>query len=186
MQPMRAPWALALIVFGAALCAPAWAEESWTLSDFYDAHNDIRVRIAAVKTAQGDQLKIHAASNESRVWATFLPSAKAPRLDPSASLSWWCGTDGRHRSREAVTQQLAERCDEQPSSLYHGGSHYVSFVLEYADGLDAPTGPVAALQACKGSLSLGYLDADGSLTETTVVLRGAQAAIAEVADIVRR
>ncbi|MCF7978520.1 MAG: hypothetical protein K9L82_10965 [Chromatiaceae bacterium] len=107
MQPMRASWRLALIVFGLVLCAAAWAQEPWTLSDFYEARNDIRVRIAAVKNAQGDQLKLHAASNESRVWVTFLPSAKAAALDPSASLSWWCSADGQHRSRDTVTQQLA-------------------------------------------------------------------------------
>ena len=94
MQPMRAPWRLALIVLGVALCAGAWAQETWTLSDFYDARNDIRVRIAAVKNAQGDQLKLHAASNESRVWVTFLPATTAPALDATATpvlVVWRCG-----------------------------------------------------------------------------------------------
>ncbi|MBK1619341.1 hypothetical protein CKO42_13010 [Lamprobacter modestohalophilus] len=186
MQPMRATWRLALIVFGMALCAAAWAQEPWTLSDFYDDLNDIRVRIAAVQNAQGDQLKIHAASNESRVWVTFLPSAKAPALDSTASLSWWCGDEGQRHSRETLTQLLAERSGERPSSLYHAGAYYVSFVLEHRDGLDAPTGPIAALQACESSLSLAYLDADGGLAETAFELAGAQAAIAEVADVVRR
>jgi hypothetical protein len=169
-----------------AFCAAAWAQEPWTLSDFYDARNDIRVRIAAVKNAQGDQLKIHAASNESRVWVTFLPSATAPALDSSASLAWWCDDEGPRRSRNAVTRQLAERSGEPPSSLYHAGKHYVSFVLEHADGLDALTGPIAALQACEGRLRLGYRDADGGLAETAFALAGARATIAEVADIVRR
>jgi hypothetical protein len=186
MQPMRAPWRLALIVLGVALCSGAWAQETWTLSEFYDARNDIRVRIAAVKNAQGDQLKFHAASNESRVWVTFLPSATAPALDSTASLDWWCDDGGPRRSREAVTHQLAQRSGEPPSSLYHADAHYVSFVLEYADGLDALTGPIAALQACEGRLSLGYLDADGRLAETAFALGGAAAAIAEVADVVRR
>ncbi|MBK5929178.1 hypothetical protein CCR82_01165 [Halochromatium salexigens] len=175
-----------MIVFGLALCATAWAQEPWTLSDFYDARNDIRVRIAAVKNAQGDQLKLHAASNESRVWVTFLPSAKAAALDSSASLSWWCGDEGQRRSRGAVTHQLAERSGEPPSSLYHADAHYVSFVLEHADGLDALTGPIAALQACEDRLSLGYLDVDGRLAETAFELGGAAATIAEVAEVVRR
>jgi hypothetical protein len=183
---MRAPWRLALIVFGVALCVAAWAQESWTLSDFDDARNDTRVRIAAVKNAQGNQLKLHAASNESRVWVTFLPSARAAALDSSASLSWWCGDEGQRRSRDAVIQQLAQRSGEPPSSLFHAGAHYVSFVLEHADGLDAPTGPIAALHACEGRLSLGYLDADGRFVETAFELEGAAAAIAEVADVVRR
>lgn len=186
MQPMRAPGRLALIVFGVAFSAAAWAQERWTLSDFYNARNDIRVRIAAVKNAQGDQLKLHAASNESRVWVTFLPSATAPALDSSASLAWWCGDEAPRRSREAVTHQLAQRSSEPPSSLYHAGAHYVSFVLEHADGLDAPTGPIAALQACEGRLSLGYLDADGRFAETAFELGGAAAAIAEVVEVVRR
>ncbi len=185
MQPMRAPSRLALIVFGVALCAAAWAQEPWMLSDFYDARNDIRVRIAAVRNAQGDQLKLHAASNESRVWATFLPSATAPALDSSASLAWWCDDGGPRRSRDAVTHQLAQRSGEPPSTLYHAGAHYVSFVLEYADGLDAPADPIAALQACEGRLSLGYLDADGRFAETAFELGGAAAAIAEVAEVVR-
>ncbi|MBK5938176.1 hypothetical protein CCR96_02585 [Halochromatium roseum] len=183
---MRASWRLALIVFGVTLCAAAWAQQPWTLSDFYDARHDIRVRIAVVKNAQGDQLKLHAASNESRVWVTFLPSAKAPALDSSASLAWWWGDGGQRRSREAVTHQLAQRSGEPPSSLYHAGAHYVSFVLEHADGLDAPTSPIAALQACADRLSLGYLDADGRFAETAFELDGAAAAIAEVAGVVRR
>jgi hypothetical protein len=183
---MRAPWRLALILFGMALCAAAWAQEPWRLSDFYDARNDIRVRIAAVKNAQGDQLKVHAASNESRVWVTFLPSATAPALDSTASLSWWCGDEEQHRSRDTVTHQLAQRSGEPISSLYHAGAHYVSFVLEQADGLDGPTGPIAALQACEGRLRLRYLDANGRLAETAFELEGAAAAIAEVADVVRR
>jgi hypothetical protein len=174
---------LALIVFGVALAAAAWAQEPWTLSDFYDARNDIRVRIAAVKNTQGDQLKIHAASNESRVWVTFLPSATAPALDSSASLAWWCDDGGPRRSRDAVTHQLAQRSGEPPSSLYHAGVHYVSFVLEYTDGLDAPASPIAALQACEGRLSLEYLDAEGGFAETTFEFGGAVAAIAEVADV---
>ncbi|MEA1051527.1 hypothetical protein U5801_17185 [Lamprobacter modestohalophilus] len=186
MQPMRAPWRLALIIFGVALCAAACAQEPWTLSDFYDARNEIRVRIAAVQNAQGDQLKLHAASNESRVWVTFLPSATAPALDSTASLDWWCRDEGQRRSRDAVTHQLAQRSGEPPSSLYHAGAHYVSFVLEHADGLDAPTAAIAALQACEGRLSLGYLDVDGRLAETAFELGGAAAAIAEVADVVRR
>ena len=177
---------MALIVFGSTLCAATWAQETWTLSDFYDARNDIRVRIAAVKNAQGDQLKLHAASNESRVWATFLPSTTAPALDSTASLSWWCGDEGQRLTRDALTHQLAERSGEPPSSLYHAGAHYVSFVLEYADGLDVPTGPIAALQTCEGSVTLEYVAADGRLVETTFALVGAEAAIAEVANTVRR
>ncbi|MBK5942022.1 hypothetical protein [Halochromatium roseum] len=124
--------------------------------------------------------------DESRVWVTFLPSATAAALDASASLSWWCGDEAPRRSREAVTHQLAERSGEPPSSLYHASAQYVSFVLEQADGLDAPTGPIAALQACEGRLSLGYLDADGGFAETAFALGGAAAAIAEVAAVVRR
>jgi hypothetical protein len=177
---------LALIVLGVALCAGAWAQETWTLSDFYDARNDIRVRIAAVKNAQGDQLKLHAASNESRVWVTFLPATTAPALDATASLAWWCGDAGPRLRRDALTQRLAQRSGEPPSSLYHAGAHYVSFVLEHADGLDAPTGPIAALHACQGRLGLGYLDADGGFAETTFELGGAASVIAEVTDVVHR
>ena len=186
MQPMRAAWRLALIVFGLAFCAGAWAQEPWTLSDFDDARTDIRVRIAAVKNAQGDQLKVHAASNESRVWVTFLPATTAPALEATARLSWWCGDAGQRLTRKAVTHQLAERSGEPPSSLYHSGAHYVSFVLEHVDGLDVPTGPIAALQACKSRLGLGYLAADGGFAETTFELGGAAAAIAAVAEVVRR
>ena len=184
MQSLRATRHLALIVFSLAFCAAAWAEATWTLSDFYDARNDIRVRIAAVKNAQGDQLKLHAASNESRIWTTFLPSAQSPALASTASLSWWCA-DGQRRSRDAVTQTLAQRRGEPPSTLYHAKPQYLSFVLEYAGGLDKPTGPVAALQACEGRVSLEYVAADGRLVETTFALVGAEAAIAEVADVVR-
>ncbi|MEA3640017.1 MAG: hypothetical protein VBE63_08745 [Lamprobacter sp.] len=186
MQPMRAAWRLALIVFGSTLCATSWAQEPWTLSDFYDARHDIRVKIAAVKNAQGDQLKLHAASNESRVWATFLPSKTAPALDSTARLAWWCGDTGQRLTRDALTHQLAQRSGEPPSSLYHAGAHYVSFVLEHADGLDGTTGQIAALQACKSRLSLGYLAADGRFAETAFALGGAEAAIADVADVVRR
>ncbi|MEA3643127.1 MAG: hypothetical protein VBE63_24770 [Lamprobacter sp.] len=156
------------------------------MSDFYDEYNDIRVRIAAVKNAQGDQLKLHAASNESRIWVTFLPATTAPALDSTANLAWWCGDAEQRLTREAVTHQLAERSGEPPSSLYHAGAHYVSFVLKHADGLDVPTGPIAALQACQGRLSLGYLAADGGFAETSFELEGAAAAIAEVADVVLR
>jgi hypothetical protein len=51
------------------------------------------------------------------------------------------------------------------------------FVLEHADGLDVPAGPVAALQACEGRLSLGYLDTNGRLAETAFELGGAAAAM---------
>ncbi|MFW5724637.1 MAG: hypothetical protein ACOCWF_08750, partial [Halochromatium sp.] len=130
--------------------------------------------------------KLHAASNESRVWATFLPATTAPALDARARLAWWCGDAGPRLTRNAVTHRLAQRSGEPPSSLYHADAHYVSFVLEYADRLEASTSPLTALQACEGRLSLGYLDADGGFAETQFECGGAAAAIAEVADVVRR
>ncbi|MEA3643309.1 MAG: hypothetical protein VBE63_25725 [Lamprobacter sp.] len=154
MQPMRVPWRLALIVLGMALCAGAWAQETWTLSDFYDARNAIRVRIAAVKNAQGDQFKLHAASNASRVWVTFLPATTAPALDSTAMLSWWCSDAGPRLRRDVVTQQLAQRSGEPPSSLYHAGAHYLSFVLEHANGLDGPKWAGRANRSDRGAASL--------------------------------
>lgn len=184
LQPRRPLRHAALIVLGLTLSFTARAQETWTLSDFYDGRNDVRVRIAAIKNTRGDQVKVHAVSNESRVWVTFLPSPQSPSLGSMASLSWWCA-DGPRRSREAVTRTLAQRSGEPPSTLYHAGPHYVSFVLEHSDGLDVPTGPVATLQACEGWLSLGYVDTEGQLCETRFAVDGIETAIGTVIKVIR-
>lgn len=176
-----------LAVTAAALltmASSARAEDAWTLTTFFDDINHITVKIAAVDNADGDRLKVHAPSNDSKVWATFLlPTDTPAAFDASRGLSWEIA-DGRDFSLDAVTRTIATQCGEPASELHHAGPQYISFVIAEASEIADSASPLAALRDAGGSLRVRYALADNTDHEAVFTLNGANVAIGEVMALV--
>lgn len=178
LTPMIRRAAIALVLLSRAPSASA--EQTWSLTRFYDDINAITVKIAAIGNERGAWLKVHATTAEDKVWITFLPPADDPAgLAPNQPLRWQLG-DGRQFSRETVTRTLARQSAEQAADLRHAGPGYSSFVIAESGTIGDPAAPLSALRDGPGPLRLSYALENAPRQEAVFTLRGAEAAIGEI------
>lgn len=158
----------------------ASGEQTWTLTRFDDDINAIRVKIAAIGNERGAWFKVHATTEEDRIWVTFLLPADDPAgLAPNQPLRWTLG-DGQRFSREAVTASLARQSGAPAADLRHAGPGYSTFAIAERNTIGDPAAPLSALRNGQGPLRLSYVLENATRQEAVFTLTGAEAAIGEV------